>query len=498
MVFIQGSLSQYDVPRLAEEEGIQITQLGGRYTDEDWEILAEVLQGTTSLNSLQFDNCSVIALRNSAKALAAVLIENSTIEDIDLETNHIGNEGTKALAEALKYNNTLTRLNLADNEISDSGARALAAALKVNSSLQDLRLGFNRITDKGAVAMAEALQENSTLNALSLDGNKIGERGAEALLNSLQQNDNLSMEYISLEENKMTTETLENFEEEMVRIKNSIRTVGVDEGQVVAEEDIAEAEEPSGDDIKRPSNETGQLTIGTANTLGDDIDEDAQTNRERDREKETEINEQELQSTIARLQRELAEKEEENASKNAILKKIGMMANGKDGDGDALHAESGGSTDKEAKAKLMKIGEMVNGLDEDAFNQDDEDEEEEGDPQAKRLRTESGRSNEQSNRANRSKARKIQVKHENIKAGDIKCPDPACGRIISHGNGCKVLICRNHQPQFLYFCAHCKKIGERGSEIIRCDCPYGNTQDDRDVAQEMRNQRSRDNPELVD
>ena len=65
MVFIQGSLSQYDVPRLAEEEGIQITQLGGRYTDEDWEILAEVLQGTTSLNSLQFDNCSVIALRNS-------------------------------------------------------------------------------------------------------------------------------------------------------------------------------------------------------------------------------------------------------------------------------------------------------------------------------------------------------------------------------------------------------------------------------------------------
>jgi len=41
-------------------------------------------------------------------------------------------------------------------------------------------------------------------------------------------------------------------------------------------------------------------------------------------------------------------------------------------------------------------------------------------------------------------------------------------------------------------------IGEDGSEIIQCDCPNRNTQADRDLAQEMRNQRSRANPEVVE
>ena len=126
-------------------------------------------------------------------------------------------------------------------------------------------------------------------------------------------------------------------------------------------------------------------------------------------------------------------------------------------------------------------------------------EEEEENPQAKRQRTESGRSrNATNNRASRSRARMVQVKQENIRAGSIKCPDPQCNNIILHNGGCKLLTCTNHQPHYLYFCAHCKKVGEEGSEIIRCDCPNRNTQADRDLAQEMRNQRSRENPEVVE
>ena len=140
------------------------------------------------------------------------------------------------------------------------------------------------------------------------------------------------------------------------------------------------------------------------------------------------------------------------------------------------------------EARLKRIGQISGGVDE------------EEDPQAKRHRTESEGSGNQSanNRASRSRARMVPVKQENIRAGSIKCPDPQCNNIILHNGGCKRLTCTNHIPHYLYFCAHCKKVGEDGSEIIRCDCPNRNTQADRDLAQEMRNQRSRENPIIVE
>ena len=117
------------------------------------------------------------------------------------------------------------------------------------------------------------------------------------------------------------------------------------------------------------------------------------------------------------------------------------------------------------------------------------------DPNTKRSRTEI---EQNSGRVTRSTANKVQVKRENIKAGDVKCPAPQCDRIISHNGGCNILICREHRP-WVYFCAHCQKIGEQGSEIIRCElkCPQRNTQADRDLAQILRNQHARENPVVL-
>mmetsp|Transcript_14637 Transcript_14637/g.30020 ORF Transcript_14637/g.30020 Transcript_14637/m.30020 type:complete len:780 (-) Transcript_14637:229-2568(-) len=103
-----------------------------------------------------------------------------------------------------------------------------------------------------------------------------------------------------------------------------------------------------------------------------------------------------------------------------------------------------------------------------------------------------------SKRATRSAARSVKVKQENIKEGVIKCPVPNCNNTIVHNGGCHILTCMNHHPRWVYFCAHCKSIGERGSEIIRCDCPRRNTQEDRNVAQAMRNQRAADNPIVLE
>ena len=45
-------------------------------------------------------------------------------------------EGVIAIAKALKTNSTLQELNLDSNQIGDEGASAIAEALKTNSSLE--------------------------------------------------------------------------------------------------------------------------------------------------------------------------------------------------------------------------------------------------------------------------------------------------------------------------------------------------------------------------
>ena len=148
MVFIEGgSLSQEDVPRLAKEKSIQFNQYRGVYTAKDCEVLAEVLQITTKLETLKLNGASVIALKNSKfiKALA----KNSTIKTLDLIRASCGDEGAKALAAVLKENTTIENIDLDGNKISDVGAKAFAAALKENDTLQTLNLDRNQIGVRG-------------------------------------------------------------------------------------------------------------------------------------------------------------------------------------------------------------------------------------------------------------------------------------------------------------------------------------------------------------
>lgn len=67
---------------------------------------------------------------SQAKVLAAILKENSTIENIGLFNNRIGDEGVAALAKALRVNSTLQSLELITNQICADGAKAMAEALK--------------------------------------------------------------------------------------------------------------------------------------------------------------------------------------------------------------------------------------------------------------------------------------------------------------------------------------------------------------------------------
>jgi Ran GTPase-activating protein (RanGAP) involved in mRNA processing and transport len=201
-------------------------------THENWDILAEVIRTTTSLQKLVFNaNTAVVAWprtatgavpilnndkvvdalsKNStlkelglryascgnkgAKAVAAILKENSTIKVVDLRDNNVNGEGAKAIADALKHNKTLQHISLNSNELSDEGAKAIAEALKVNKALRYIDLSRNQnlsnnlIGDEGAKAMADALKYNKTLQHISLNGNQIGNEGATVIAEALKDN----------------------------------------------------------------------------------------------------------------------------------------------------------------------------------------------------------------------------------------------------------------------------------------------------------------------
>ena len=54
------------------------------------------------------------------------LKNNTTLENLSLSNNQIGNDGAKNIAEALKINTTLEKLSLSNNQIGQQGAIAIA------------------------------------------------------------------------------------------------------------------------------------------------------------------------------------------------------------------------------------------------------------------------------------------------------------------------------------------------------------------------------------
>jgi hypothetical protein len=83
---------------------------------------------------------------------------NSTLQDIDLTDNSIGDEGALAIAEMLRVNSTLQEMNLQDNGIGDDGAIAIAAALEFNYSQQDIYLDGNEIASENCQLIDQALE----------------------------------------------------------------------------------------------------------------------------------------------------------------------------------------------------------------------------------------------------------------------------------------------------------------------------------------------------
>lgn len=141
-------------------------------------------------NCYRFNDYYTKGVLNSVVAPQSA-IKSLKLQHIGLEPGHV-----KIISDFLKTNTTLTSLDLDCNHVKDEGAADLADALTVNTTLTFLGLRYNRINDKGAIAIAKALDHNKTLTSLNLsceewDATGITDGGVYWLGNALVGNKTL-------------------------------------------------------------------------------------------------------------------------------------------------------------------------------------------------------------------------------------------------------------------------------------------------------------------
>ena len=160
--------------------------------DGDMEIVATQVLNHKQCQELWLNNNQITVV--GASILADALRTNSTLESLFLSYNWIADDGALFFAQNLSLNKSILKvLGLQCTGITDDGTRYLAGMLKKNTTLQELWLSNNEIGDEGVAALGDALAyHNTSLTYLSLDTNKsISDRSVDSIIHMLTYNPSL-------------------------------------------------------------------------------------------------------------------------------------------------------------------------------------------------------------------------------------------------------------------------------------------------------------------
>lgn len=110
-----------------------------------------------TIKTLSLRSCNI-----TKEGLALLVKGTSELETLILSGNkHIGNEGVQLLGKFLQTNQVSMRnLDLSSCGIEDEGCASLGESLLTNTSLVQLSLQCNHIGDSGVIALTTALQTN--------------------------------------------------------------------------------------------------------------------------------------------------------------------------------------------------------------------------------------------------------------------------------------------------------------------------------------------------
>lgn len=192
-----------------------------RIGDKGAGVIVELLCRNTTLKKINLQ--SNLLSGHGLSKICNALYKNNSITSIDLSESyyHVNLKHIKSFSSLLEINKTLTSLHLARNNIRIKGAKLIAKGLKNNFTLTELDIGYNEIEDRGAGAIVKALEDNSTLISLNLEENSIINIFGEFnwnITNMFKKNKTLT--HLDLRFNQINSETLKSIEEIMIQRNN--------------------------------------------------------------------------------------------------------------------------------------------------------------------------------------------------------------------------------------------------------------------------------------
>nr|XP_019570334.1 PREDICTED: ribonuclease inhibitor isoform X1 [Rhinolophus sinicus] len=147
----------------------ELSMAGNEVGDEGARLLCDtLLEPSCRLESLWVKSCSFTAA--CCQHFSTMLARNTCLLELQLGSNKLGDDGVQELCTGLSQpGTTLRELWLGDCEVTNSGCSSLAALLLTNHSLRQLDVSNNCMSDPGVLQLAESLQQPScTLEKLVL------------------------------------------------------------------------------------------------------------------------------------------------------------------------------------------------------------------------------------------------------------------------------------------------------------------------------------------
>jgi Ran GTPase-activating protein (RanGAP) involved in mRNA processing and transport len=184
-------------PALYQNTSIKVLDISGNnlIDMESATLLRDILRSNKTMTALDLSGNDFVQTTGAVECIADGLGSNSTLLKIDLTDCHLRDGGVSILAQTLgTRNTTLQKLALCRDGITSTGVGVLLETMEQSSHhITDLELEYNHIGNEGASLLARSLGNNAlpNLTRLSLYHCGIGDDGFIALVSALEQNTSL-------------------------------------------------------------------------------------------------------------------------------------------------------------------------------------------------------------------------------------------------------------------------------------------------------------------
>ena len=149
----------------------------------------KVLQNIPVLSVLKVSSSNVI--NEVTDELAAILLQNTLLQELDLSYNNLSTSDTIKIFKAMKNVSNLEAINISHNMITDEAAENIATVLSHNNKLQSIDLSCNYFRGEGFVTIFQGLRNVNYLRKLSIACNEIVVTAAHSIATFLSHNSSL-------------------------------------------------------------------------------------------------------------------------------------------------------------------------------------------------------------------------------------------------------------------------------------------------------------------